>query len=272
MKLFDAHAHYYDEKFDTLPGGADALLAKLFAGDLAYVLNCATTTGDSERVLTFADRYPGCFAAVGVHPEDCGGEEGPEEAVKRLEELLKHPKAVAVGEIGLDYYWPENPPKEVQKAYFEAQLELARRAGYPVIVHDRDAHGDVFEILSRYPDVVAVLHSYSGSPEMARQYLKNPNRYISFSGVLTYKNAEKAVETAKLAPLDRILSETDCPYLAPVPYRGKVNHSGYMIRTVERLAEIKGLTVEETAGILFENAKRLFIRSSSAISGCSLER
>ena len=256
--LFDTHAHFFDEKFSALPGGAEALLRELFAGDVGYILNCATTTRDSEAVLALAKKFEGCYAAVGMHPENCGEEESLEAGMARLRELIKRPKVVAIGEIGLDYYWEQNPPREVQKVFFEAQLKLAREVGLPVVIHDREAHGDTFEILARYPDVVAILHSYSGSPEMARQYLRNPNRYISFSGVLTYKNAVATVETAKIVPCDRMLTETDCPYLAPVPYRGKINHSGYMIKTIERLSEIKGLEVEKTIEILTENAKKLF--------------
>ena len=258
MNLFDTHAHYFDTKFKALPGGADALLASLFAGDLRYILNASTTTADSEEAIAFADRFDGCFAAVGVHPEDCGKEESVSAAIGRLRALCAHKKVVAIGETGLDYHWQLNPPRELQKEFFIAQLELARELCLPAIVHARDAHGDTFEILSAYPDVPAVLHSYSGSPEMARQYLMNPNRVISFSGVLTYNNAVQTVETAKIVPADRMFCETDCPYLSPVPMRGKLNHSGYMIRTVERLAEIKGLTVEETSEILTENAKKFF--------------
>ena len=257
MELFDTHAHYFDEKFSELPGGAEALLTGLFAQGLVGALNCATTTRDSEQALALAERFEGCYAAVGVHPENCGEEESVDAAIARLRELIARPKTVAIGEIGLDYYWAENPPPEVQKAYFEAQLRLARETGLPAVIHDREAHGDTFDLLAKYPDVVAILHSYSGSPEMARQYLRNPNRYISFSGVLTYKNAEKTVETAKLVPLDRMLVETDCPYLAPVPYRGKINHSGYLVKTVERLAEIKGLRAEEAAEQANENARRV---------------
>ena len=258
MKFFDTHAHYFDEKFCELPGGAEALLSSLFEGEIGFVLNAATTTRDSEAVLALADRFEGCFAAVGVHPENCLEEQSLDAALSRLRELLSHPKAVAIGEIGFDYYWPENPPKDLQRAFFEAQMDLARQLSLPVVIHDREAHGDTFEVLARYPDVVAILHSFSGSPETARQYLMNPNRYISFSGVLTYKNAVKTVETAALVPPDRMLLETDCPYLAPVPYRGKINHSGYMTETAKKLAAIKGLSLEEVALLTTDNAKRAF--------------
>ncbi|MBQ9467970.1 MAG: TatD family hydrolase [Clostridia bacterium] len=256
--LFDTHAHYFDERFAEITGGAEKLLEDLFAGDIRYIVNAATTTRDSLKALALAEKFEGCYAAVGVHPENCDEEESVGETVARLRALLKRPKVVAIGETGLDYHWQNNPPREKQKEYFIAQLDLARETGFPVVVHGRDAHGDVFEILSRYPDVVCILHSFSGSPETARQYLMNRNRYIGFSGVLTYKNAVQPVEVAKIVPADRMLSETDCPYLTPVPWRGKINHSGYMIETVKKLAEIKQLDLEETKRILTENAKRVF--------------
>ena len=256
--LFDTHAHYFDAKFGTLEGGAEALLKKLFSENVGYILNASTTTRDSLEVLALADRYEGCYAAVGVHPENCKEEESVGSAIEKLKELLKHPKAVAIGEIGLDYHWEDNPPKDMQKEYFTAQLDLARETGTPVVIHDRDAHGDVFDILSGYRDLFVILHSFSGSQETARQYMRNPHCYISFSGVLTYKNAVQTVEIAKMLPEDRILIETDCPYLAPVPYRGKINHSGLMIETAKRLSEIRGWTLDETVKKTRENAFSAF--------------
>ena len=258
LPLYDSHAHYNDEKFDSLEGGASALLSSLHEEGVAFVCNAATSIPSCKEVLALAEKFDFCYCALGIHPEDCGKGDGLERDILTLQSLAAKDKVVAIGEIGLDYYWPENPSRETQKAYFEAQLGVAEQMGLPVVIHDRDAHGDVFDILARYPQVIAILHSYSGSAEMARQYLKNPNRYISFSGVLTFKNAVQAVETAKIVPLDRILSETDCPYLAPVPYRGKMNHSGYMEKTVEKLAEIKGLSPERMAEQLAENTKRVF--------------
>ncbi len=257
-KFFDTHAHYFDEQFESLEGGADALLSSLFEGTLCCVLNAATSTDDSLAVLSLANRFKGCYGAVGVHPENCAKEESLAAAIQTLKKLLSLPKIVAVGEIGLDYHWEDNPPKDLQREFFTAQLELARELNLPAVVHDRDAHGDTFDLLGRFPDVTVVLHSYSGSSEMARQYLKNPNRYISFSGVLTYKHAVQTVETAKLVSADRMLLETDCPYLSPVPYRGKLNHSGHLPFTAERLAQIKGMSVEEIAQKTTENAIRAF--------------
>lgn len=258
VRLYDSHAHYNDQKFESLEGGASALLSSLHEEGVDFVLNAATSISSCEEVLAFAEQFDFCYCALGIHPDSYGKEGSPEEIKERLRALLKHPKALAIGEIGLDYYWEDYPAKDVQHSYFKAQLDLARELSLPVVIHDRDAHGDVFEILRQYPDLVVVLHSYSGSAEMARQYLQNPNRYLSFSGVLTFKNAVQTVETAKIVPLDRILSETDCPYLAPVPFRGKMNHSGYMAKTVEKLAELKELSLEEMANVLKENTKRVF--------------
>ncbi len=257
-KLFDTHAHYFDEKFSALEGGAPALLEQLFSSNIGYILNAATTTRDSAQVLALADRFDGCFAAVGVHPENCAEEADLRQTLDKLRTLLKHPKVVAIGEIGLDYHWEENPPKELQREFFTAQLRLAEELHLPVIIHDRDAHGDTFDLLSAFPGVTAILHSYSGSPEMARQYLRCPNRFISFSGVLTYKNAVQTVETAKLIPINRMLLETDCPYLPPVPHRGKLNHSGLMIHTAERLAQIRGMTLEGVIEKTTQNAFEAF--------------
>ena len=258
MLLFDTHAHYYDEKFKQLEGGADALLRELFSSGVGAIVNAGTGTADSLEAVELSERFEGCYAAVGVHPENCGDEADVGSAIARLRELARRPKVVAIGEIGLDYHWAQNPPRELQKEYFAAQMDLARELGLPAVIHDRDAHGDVFDVLARYPDVRAVLHCYSGSPETARQYALNPNRYFGFGGVITYPNAVKTVESASLLPLNRILSETDCPYLSPVPYRHKLNHSGYMIKTVGKLAEIKGLPAEELAKILYDNALRFY--------------
>lgn len=257
-KMFDTHAHYFDEKYKEIPEGAEGLLSRLFEEQVEYVLNAATSTADSLAVLELCDRFPGCYGAVGVHPENCDREGSVEEALRVLRTLCRHEKVVAVGEIGLDYHWEENPPKEVQKAFFRAQMELAGELGLPAVIHDRDAHGDTFELLSEFSNVPTVLHSYSGSPEMARQYLQKGERYISFSGVLTYKNAVQTVETARLVPLDRMLLETDCPYLPPVPYRGKMNHSGYMIETAKKLAEIKEISLEKLIFQTKKNALSVF--------------
>lgn len=257
--LFDAHAHYFDKRFEESPvGGAEKLMGSLFGDNVGVIVNCATTTDDAKFCIEYAEKFDGCYAAVGVHPSDCGAEKSVEDAISKLRAMAKHPKVVALGEVGLDYHWENNPEKSVQFSYFKAQLDLARELSLPVVAHIRDAQGDAFDILSEYPDLKVMLHCYSGSPEMARQYLMKGDRYFSFGGVLTYKNAMHTVESAKLIPLDRILTETDCPYLAPVPYRGKMNHSGYMIETLKKLAEIKSLPLEELADSVYENGKRFY--------------
>ena len=173
--------------------------------------------------------------------------------------MLAHPKAVAIGEIGLDYKY-ENAPRDVQKDVFRRLMELSRETGYPVCIHDRDAHGDVFDIIREFPDVQGVMHSLSCSPEMAKQYVKM-GWYISFSGTVTFKNAERVRAVARSIPLDHILLETDCPYMAPVPHRGKINHSGYIPHIAEVLAELHGISVEELSDVTTQNAERLFALS-----------
>lgn len=261
MPLFDSHAHYQDEKFDTLPGGRDALLRKLLspASDVCGILNAATDLPSSEECIVLAEKYPQIYAAVGVHPEDCGSvpPEGIGETIERLSLLCRHPKAVAIGEIGLDYYREENPPRAHQRAIFEAQLDLAEREDLPVVVHDREAHGDTLEILLRHPRVRGVLHSFSGSREMAAELAKR-GWYFSFSGVITFKNAVKPGEVLRSLPRDRILTETDCPYLAPVPMRGRINHSGYLHFTAEKQATLLSMEFEDFAALTLENTRRLF--------------
>ena len=261
--LFDSHAHYQDAKFDTLDGGRDALLAKIFspASDICGVLNAATDLPSSRECIALAERYAPMYAAVGIHPQDCGGVEPSAAAIaaamEELEALCRHPKVAAIGEIGLDYYWEENPPKEHQINIFEAQLALAEKLNLPVVIHDREAHGDTLEILLRHPHVRGVLHSYSGSREMAAELVKR-GWYFSFSGVITFKNAVKPGEVLKSLPGDRILTETDCPYLAPVPMRGKVNSSAYMHFTAEKQAELLGMDYADFAVATVENTRRLF--------------
>lgn len=256
MKLFDTHAHYDDPKFDIFD--RDRLLTELFAGNICAITGASVNLTTAKAQLAFAERYPGFYAAVGIHPENLYDDGTDMNTVlSRVEEMLSHPKVVAIGEIGLDYYWEQNPPREVQKEWFHAQMELAAKSGYPVIIHDRDAHGDVFDILRSYPTVRGILHSCSASGEMVKELVKR-GWYISFSGVITYKNATKIAEVVKIVPDDRILVETDCPYLSPVPMRGKVNRSDYMEYTLRRAAEIRGVDPEELARQTVENAKRIF--------------
>lgn len=250
--LFDTHAHYDARQFDT---DRDQVLAALPGRGVELVVNPGCDLASSRRAVELARCYPFVYAAVGIHPEECGDWE--EAQLDELRLLAALPRVVAVGEIGLDYYWEENPPRELQRRVFRAQMALARELGLPVIVHDREAHGDSMAIVREFPEVRGVFHCFSGSAEMARE-LVGLGWMISFTGVLTYKNARKAVEAAQAVPLDHIMIETDSPYMAPIPHRGERNHSGYVCHVCERLAELKGITADECSTITQGNGRRLF--------------
>ena len=252
--LFDTHAHYDASQFDA---DRDAVLSALPGQGVGLVVNPGCDLPSSRKAIELAGRYSFVYAAVGVHPEECAG--WTDGDVDTLRELASSPKVVAVGEIGLDYYWEENPPRELQKRVFRAQMALAGELGLPVIVHDREAHGDSMDIVRAFPEVRGVFHCFSGSPEMAEELLKR-GWYLGFDGPITYKNAQKAPEVAAVTPLDRIVVETDSPYLTPVPFRGKRNDSRYLPYVMEKLAEWKGISPEEMARITWENGLRLFPR------------
>lgn len=259
LVLFDAHAHYDDERFaEEFPGGTDGVIAHVRENGICGILNIGASIRSSRASLELAERYGFIYAAVGIHPGDAqrmerGNDEG---ALAEIEAMAAHPKAVAIGEIGLDYHY-DGTDKERQFWFFEKQLSLAEKLHMPVIIHDRDAHGDCFDILKRHPASYGVFHSFSGSAEMARQ-LVDMGWYISFSGPVTYKNAAKVKEACAIVPDDRILVETDAPYLPPVPHRGKLNHSGYLHYTAEVVAELRGVMPEEIAACTIANTKRLF--------------
>lgn len=250
--IFETHAHYDDEQFDA---DRDELLSSLADGGVGLVVNPSVTAENAKKVLAMAEQYPFFYAAVGVHPENCANYD--ENELAALRELAQHPKCVAIGEIGLDYYWEENPPREFQQRVFREQMALARELNLPVIVHDREAHADSLTIVKEFPEVKGVFHCYSGSAEMAKELLKL-GWMISFTGVVTYKNARKTVEAAEVVPLDRLMIETDAPYMSPVPKRGTRNDSRNLIYIAEKLAEIKGISTEEMIRITEENAKRFF--------------
>ena len=250
--LFDTHAHYDSRQFDA---DRDQVLSALPGQGVGLVVNPGCDLDSSRRAIGIAERYPFVYAAVGVHPEDCAGWQDTD--VDELRSLAAHPKVVAVGEIGLDYYWKENPPREFQQGVFRAQLALARELDLPVIVHDREAHGDCLSIIREFPQVRGVFHCFSGSAEMAKE-LVGLGWMISFTGALTYKNARKAVEAAQAVPLDRIMIETDSPYMAPVPCQGERCHSGLVRHTCQRLAELRGISPEECARITFENGMEFY--------------
>lgn len=258
MKFVDSHAHYNDLRFEEeFPGGADAAISASHDAGAAYILNAGTNMQTSLESIALSRKFPFVFAAAGIHPYDCAFiEESVDSAIAEIETLLSDPAVRAIGEIGLDYHY-DGIDREKQKEYFIAQLELARTTGMPVVIHDRDAHGDIYDILRRFPDVTAVLHSFSGSAEAARQ-LASDGRCISFSGTVTYKNARNIHEAAAVVPDDLILCETDAPYLPPVPHRGKINSSAYLPHTISAIAEIREASPEAVAELTMNNAVRLF--------------
>ncbi len=250
--IFDTHAHYDDEQFDA---DRVSLLASLPVQGVGLVLDPGCDIDSSRAALALAEQYPHVYAAVGYHPENCAP--FVPEDIDTLRALAKHPKAVAIGEIGLDYHWAENPPRELQQDVFRRQMALAEELGLPVIVHDRDAHADSLAVVREFPNVRGVFHCFSGSVETARE-LWALGWYVGFDGPLTYKNAKKTVEVAAEAPPDRILIETDSPYLAPVPLRGTRNDSRNLVHVAAKLAEIRGTTPEAIVELSAENGKRLF--------------
>lgn len=254
---FDSHAHYYDERFlRECAEGVPALLDSLFAADVSAIVNVGTNPENSRLALHMAHQYPKMYAAVGIHPTDSQEIPDLDAAVEEIKNLLADEKAVAIGEIGLDYHY-EDTNKEKQAEALCLQMQLAVETGYPVVIHDREAHGDILSVCRQFPTVTGVFHSYSGSGEMVKE-LCQLGYYISFSGTVTFKNARKVVEAAKEVPPDRLLIETDSPYLAPHPLRGSLNHSGNLVYTNRALAEAIGKTPEETAALTEANARRFF--------------
>ena len=250
--LFDTHAHYDDDWFDE---DRDALLAAMPEKGIGLIVNPGITPETSRFAISLAEKYPYIYAAVGIHPENC--HDFIPEQIDELRELAKHPKVVAIGEIGLDYYWPENPSRELQQQVFRAQLTLAQELQLPVIVHDREAHADTLAIVKEFPTVKGVFHCYSGSVEDARTLVKM-GWMLSFNGAATFKNARKAPDVIADVPMEHLMIETDAPYLAPVPFRGKRNDSGYVHLVAEKIAEIKGISAEEVTRITTENGKKFF--------------
>ena len=250
--LFDTHAHMDDRAFDT---DRAELLRSLPEQGLELVMNPGCSLESSRNASRLSQEYDYLYAAVGSHPD--AADEVNEEVLEEYRKLCKlNPKIKAIGEIGLDYHY-EDIPRELQIKAFRAQMALAKELGLPAIVHERDAHEDGMAVVREFPEVTGVFHCYSGSAEMARQ-LVDKGWYIGFTGVLTFKNARKAVEVAASIPLERIVLETDCPYMAPEPFRGKRNHPGYLYRMAEKLAEIRGMSVEEIHAITVENGRRLY--------------
>jgi TatD DNase family protein len=251
-KIFDSHAHYDDEAFNE---DRESIIDELKENNVIGVINCGSTIEGARMSLELAKKYDYFYAAVGIHPEYAN--ELDEKLLGEIREMAKYEKVKAIGEIGLDYYWEENPSREVQKATFRAQMALAEELDLPVVIHDREAHEDTLNILKEFPKVKGVVHCFSGSAEFAVQCLKI-GYYIGITGVVTFKNAKKIVEVVKEVPVEKLLLETDCPYMAPTPYRGKRNKSDYISFIMQEVAKIKDIGLEELSRKTIENTKILF--------------
>lgn len=250
--IFDTHAHYDDEQFDK---DRDELLASMQEQNVGTIVNVSATLESCRRAIALADKYPFIYAAVGVHPDEVG--ELNEDTFADMKKLFVHKKVVAVGEIGLDYYW-DNEPHEVQKEWFVRQLELARERSLPVLIHSRDAAADTLYIMKEYAKgLTGVIHCFSYSKEVALEYIKM-GFYIGVGGVSTFKNAKKLKEVVAAVPIEKILLETDCPYMAPEPFRGKRNQSGYLSYVAEQIAQIKGMSVEDVIRQTEANAREMY--------------
>lgn len=252
LMYFDTHAHYDDSAFDP---DRESVLAGLPGQGIDFVVNPGCNLESSRKAVAYAAQFSHLYAAVGVHPSDAA-DFGPEE-LDQLRTLAQSPKVVAIGEVGLDYYWEDYPSHAVQQQVLSAQFLLAQTLGLPILFHDREAHGDSLSMVRRFPGVRGVFHCYSGSLEDAKT-LVNLGWMLSFTGSVTFKNARKAPEVIEWLPLDRIMIETDSPYLAPVPYRGERNDSRHVPLVAQRIAQLKHLSVEEVAYVTTQNAKDFF--------------
>lgn len=250
--IFETHAHYDDEQFDM---DRETLLLSMPEQGIGTIVNVSATYASCQRVVDLVQKYPFMYAAVGIHPDEVGSLN--EERFQQMKELCKQEKVVAVGEIGLDYYW-DNESHDLQKEWFVRQLDLARELNLPVLIHSREAAADTMEIMKQYGQgLKGVIHCFSYSKEMAAEYVKM-GFYIGVGGVVTFKNARKLKETVQEIPLTSIVLETDCPYLAPVPYRGKRNNSAYIKYIAEEIAGIKGVSYEEVVEQTEKNARDLY--------------
>ena len=250
--LFDTHAHMDDRAFDA---DRDALLSSLRSQGVGLLMNPGCSLASSRAASELSRKYPFVYAAAGSHPDTA--DEVDDTVLEEYRRLVRsNPKIKAIGEIGLDYHY-EDIPREIQKRAFRAQMALAQELNLPVIVHEREAHQDGMDIASEFPSVTGVFHCFSGSAEMAK-WLIARGWYIGFTGVLTFKNARKALEIAASIPLDRIVLETDCPYMSPEPFRGRRNDPGRLCRMAESLASLRGLSREEVEAVTLENGKRLY--------------
>ena len=248
---FDTHAHYDDDRFDD---DRDELLRSLPKGGVTLVVNPGSDLPSSLAAKALSEKYDFIYFAAGVHPHEASS--ATEAVLSGITALLRHPKCVAVGEIGLDYHY-DFSPREVQREIFRAQMSIARELGKKVIIHEREACADCMEIVKEFPDVVGVFHCFSGSRETAKTLL-DMGWYLSFGGAVTFKNAKKPVEVVQNMPLDRLMLETDCPYMTPVPRRGERNSSLYLPLIAEKIADVRGTTAEEIAAVTYENGRRFF--------------
>ncbi len=252
--IFDSHAHYDDSRLKEIEA---ELLSVLPQNGVGGIITCGCEPASNRTACSLAEKYSYIYFAAGIHPGnvDCTEKMPLEDILKEIEAYQHHSKCVGIGEIGLDYYWTqENIP--LQKQVFSAQLELAKTLNKPVIVHDRDSHADTLELLKKYSPT-GVVHSFSGSPEMAKEIFKT-GMYIGISGVITFKNARKLPEVVKQMPLDRFLLETDAPYLAPVPFRGKLNHSAMIYHSARKIGEIRGISAEDVLKYALQNTRKLY--------------
>lgn len=257
--IFDTHAHYDDEQFDA---DREELLSGMKAGGVGMIVDAAATVASWDKILELTEKYPFLYGSVGVHPDEVG--DLNEENFARMSELADRKKIVAIGEIGLDYYWDKEPEvQNAQRYWFRRQMELARETNLPVIIHSRDAAADTMEVMKEVhaEEIPGVIHCYSYSREMAQEFIKM-GYYIGVGGVVTFKNAKKLKETVEAIPLERILLETDCPYMAPEPHRGTRNDSSNIPFVIAKIAELKEITAEEVERVTEENAGRLFTKVS----------
>ena len=251
--LFDSHAHYNDEKFNE---DRDEILSSMRENNVGFIMNSCSSLDEVPGILAICEKYPFVYASAGIHPHEAG--DLSETDMDKLKEYAKNPKVKAIGEIGLDYFY-DFSPRNIQQKWFARQIDIAGEMNLPVIIHDRDAHKDCMDILRGHhiEKIGGVFHCYSGSVEMAREIL-DWGMYIAFGGSLTFKKSVRPAEVAKYVPLDRIVIETDCPYLTPEPHRGKRNSSLYIHYVAEKLAQIKEVSVEEIEQATLDNAKKCF--------------
>lgn len=248
--IFDAHAHYDDEWYDI---DRDAALCEINENGVCGIVCASVDIKSSKAILELSHKYDFIYAAVGIHPENLEGLE--DDYIEKLEKLYSDEKAVAIGETGLDYHW--DIPRAIQHEVFERQLELANALDSPVVIHDREAHGDTLETLKKYRPKKPLLHCFSGSVEFMREIMRLGS-YISLGGTVTFKNARHSLEVAREVPIERLLLETDAPYLSPEPYRGKRNRSDYIVFTAKKIAELRGMTAQEILDITAENARKFY--------------